>query len=62
MGKAEKVKAFAQLYELVNYYYENRDRPVNEDFNFFEKIETYCNILELDIEEFKKEFKIEAKL
>ena len=58
MDKVEKVKVFAKLYELVNFYYENRDQPVDNDFNFFEKVKIYCDKLDLDIEEFKNEFKI----
>jgi hypothetical protein len=58
MNSAEKVKVFSELYELVNYYYENRDRPVDQNFNFFGKVEKCCGELDLDVNEFKKEFKL----
>ena len=62
MDKVEKVKVISELYELINYYRENRDQPVNGDFNFFEKVENCCNLLDLDFEEFKKEFKLTSDL
>jgi hypothetical protein len=58
MEKSEKIKAFSALYDLIEYYYENRDLP-NRNFDFFKEVEKYCNILELDFSEFKKEFKLQ---
>jgi hypothetical protein len=54
----EKMKAFVELYILINFYYENRDRPINDDFEFYKELEKYCTILELDSIEFIKEFKL----
>ena len=62
MNSVDKVKVFSELYELVNYFYEYRDQPVKEDFNFFEKAEKCCELLDLDFNEFKKEFKINTDL
>jgi hypothetical protein len=56
MNKVEKVKVFVELFELVNFYYENRDQPVDDNFNFSEKVERCCKILDLDLNEFLKEF------
>lgn len=58
MEKVEKVKKLAELFELVQYYYEYRDQPVSNQENFFSKLEDCCNALELDFQEFKKEFKL----
>jgi hypothetical protein len=55
----EKVKILAELFELVQYYYEYRDQPMNEDGNFLSKVEDCCNALDVDFTEFKKEFKLE---
>ncbi|YCI78861.1 hypothetical protein M1D47_09930 [Bacillus sp. R1-10] len=60
MKKSEKIKAFSELYNLINFYYENRDKP-NTDFDFFNEVQNYCNILELDFSEFKEEFKLNQK-
>ncbi|OLS39208.1 hypothetical protein [Bacillus sp. MRMR6] len=62
MNKVEKVKVFSELFELVNYYYENRDQPVHAGFNFSEKVEECCELLGLDVKEFLKEFKINKEL
>ncbi|WP_174727374.1 hypothetical protein [Mesobacillus harenae] len=58
MDKSSKVKAVSELFELVLYYYDNRDQPVNENFDFFTKVENCCIKLDLDFEEFKKEFNL----
>lgn len=58
VDKSEKVKTIAKLYELVNYYYEYRDQPVKEDFNFFTEVEKCCRTLDIDFVEFNKEFKL----
>lgn len=62
INKVEKVKVFAELYELVNYYYENRDQPVGENFDFFQKVEDCCNLLEIDYNEFLSEFQFKKNL
>jgi hypothetical protein len=54
----EKMKAFVELYKLINFYYENRDSPFNENFEFYKELEKYCTILGLDSIEFIKEFKL----
>lgn len=58
MNKVEKVKKLAELFELVQYYYEYRDQPVKDNENFFSKVEDCCNALEVDFIEFKEEFKL----
>lgn len=58
MNKREKVKVFAKLYGLLSFYYENRDQPVEQDFDFFKEVEGLCNKLELDFETFKQEFNL----
>lgn len=55
MDKVEKVKVVSELFELVNTYYVNRDMPT-DDNNFFMKVEHCCDRLDLDFNEFKKEF------
>jgi hypothetical protein len=56
MDKKGRVKDFSELFELLNYYFERRDQPVREGFDFFAEVELLCNKLDLDYEEFKKEF------
>jgi len=56
--QVEKIKKLAELFELVQYYYEYRDQPANDSENFFEKVEECCRALDLDLVEFKKEFKL----
>jgi hypothetical protein len=57
MDKVEKVKVALELFELINSYYINRDMPTDED-NFFIKVENCCDRLDLDFNEFKKEFSL----
>ena len=58
MDKIEKVKVFMELYELINFYYTERDQPVDPNFNFFKEMENYCNQLDLDYLTLKKEFNL----
>lgn len=58
MNKKERVKSFAKLYGLLSFYYENRDQPVEENFDFFKEVEVLCEKLDLDFEEFKQEFNL----
>lgn len=58
MDKSKNLKAFAEIYSLLNYYYEHRDHPAPEGFNFSKELEYYCNQLNIDLVEFKKEFDI----
>lgn len=51
-----KEKALVELYELIDFYYENRDLPVEPGFNFFEQVEEKCNALDVDYETVIKEF------
>ena len=57
MENVKKEKAFYELYQLINFYYENRDQP-NSEFDFFKEVEKYCNILEMDFSEFKQQFNL----
>lgn len=59
MNKVEKVKRISELFELVQYYYEYRDQPTEESFNFAARVMDCCNALDLDYEEFTKEFKLQ---
>jgi len=54
----DKVKKVAELFELVRYYYEYRDRPMQENMDFFAEVEDCCRVLGLDFEEVKREFKL----
>jgi hypothetical protein len=56
MEKVEKVKVFMKLYELIEFYFTERDQPVDPSFNFFKDLENYCIQLDLDYLTFKKEF------
>ncbi|MBN2982511.1 MULTISPECIES: hypothetical protein [Cohnella] len=56
MEKNEKVKVLFNLFELVNFYYESRDKP--SGVNFFEELDQYCKLLDIDFDEFKKQFGI----
>jgi len=56
MDQKERVKAFSELFELLTYYYENRDQPVDSDFDFFKEIKILCEKLEMDYDLFKEEF------
>ena len=62
MDKMERVKAFAELYHLITYYYEYRDMPVKEDFDFFAEVKKNCDLLDLDFDAFVKEFKLNKNL
>ncbi|HLQ74013.1 MAG TPA: hypothetical protein VK125_07235 [Bacillota bacterium] len=56
MEKQKNVASFEKLYRLLNYYYENRDQPVESNFDFFKEVEALCLELQLDFETFKKTF------
>ncbi|WP_043929667.1 hypothetical protein [Bacillus sp. EB01] len=58
MDKVEKVKVAAELFELVQFYYVNRDRPVTSDMDFYAEVKRCCEILDLDYNEFINEFKL----
>jgi len=45
MNKKEKLDSFVKLYHLINFYYENRDRPVDREFDFFEEVKSNCDTL-----------------
>ncbi|WP_077623329.1 hypothetical protein [Sediminibacillus massiliensis] len=59
MEQLTRVQAFQELFNLVVYYSENRDQPVDPDFDFFENVKYYCEQLDLDYEEFKSTFELE---
>lgn len=54
-----KTQAFVKLYQLLEFYFENRDRPVDEGFNFSEELKKYCDVLEIDRNELVKTFKLD---
>ncbi|MEY8560793.1 hypothetical protein AALF85_08815 [Jeotgalicoccus halotolerans] len=54
-----KETALVELYGLIDFYYENRDMPVPDDFDFFDKIKECCEVLEVNNEEIIKEFKLQ---
>lgn len=54
-----KEEALVELYNLIDFYYENRDLPVEKDFDFFGKIEECCEILEVDNATIIKNFKLQ---
>jgi hypothetical protein len=57
VDKVERVNAISELFDLINVYYVERDQPF--EMNFFEEVERYCVLLELDFGEFKKVFKLD---
>lgn len=57
MDKTEKVKALAELFELMNSYYVGRDIPL-EGVDFFDRLEACCESLELSCSEVKREFQL----
>lgn len=58
MNQVEKVKKLGELFELVQFYYEHRDRPLEGNEDFHAKLEQCCQELEIDLQEFRKEFKL----
>lgn len=58
MTNKERVTAFSELYDLLAFYYENRDQPVEGGFDFYKKIKILCIKLDLDFEFFKETFKL----
>lgn len=56
MTESKKVKAFKELHSLILFYAENRDMPVDPNFDFFGDIKFYCDQLDLDFDEFTKTF------
>lgn len=51
-----KVKVLFDLVELVNFYYEERDKP--SDIDLFARLESCCEALGVDFYEFRKQFGI----
>ncbi|MFB5664110.1 hypothetical protein [Alteribacillus sp. HJP-4] len=62
MNNISRVTAFAELHGLILFYKENRDLPVSDDFNFFDEVKKCCDQLDLDYEEFIKEFNLTTGL
>ncbi|AJY73330.1 hypothetical protein [Paenibacillus beijingensis] len=56
MNSTDKVKVLSDLFHLINFYYEGRDQP--SEVNIFESLKNYCEILDVDYDEFRKEFGI----
>lgn len=59
MNKQDKLDSFVKLYHLINFYYENRDQPVDKEFDFFEEVKTNCDTLEIDYESFIQELRLQ---
>ncbi|EOR21510.1 hypothetical protein KGR20_23620 [Cytobacillus oceanisediminis] len=59
MNKKEKLDSFVKLYHLINFYYENRDRPVDREFDFFEEVKSNCDTLEIDYDSFIQELRLQ---
>lgn len=55
-----KEEALFELYGLIDFYYENRDLPVPDNFNFFEKVAQCCQVLSVDSKIVIQEFKLES--
>lgn len=55
-----KEEALVELYDLIDFYYENRDLPVPDNFNFFEKVNQCCQVLSVDSKIVIKEFELES--
>lgn len=56
INKIEKAKAFKKLYDLIDFYLENRDQPIPQDFDFPREIKKLCHSLDIDYDTIKKEF------
>lgn len=54
MNSSEKVQILFDMFQLVNFYYEERDRP--SDRNIFEELEQHCQVLGVDAQEFMTKF------
>ncbi|CAM5392487.1 hypothetical protein NSS71_16800 [Niallia sp. FSL W8-0951] len=59
MNKKEKLDSFIKLYHLINFYYENRDRPADGEFDFFEEVKANCETLEIDYDAFIQELRLQ---
>ncbi|ASN06208.1 hypothetical protein [Virgibacillus necropolis] len=60
MDQKDKLKAFEELFDLLVFFSENRDMPVDKDFNFFGKVEYYCKQLDLDYNEFIEVYQLKT--
>lgn len=58
----KKEEAFERLFELLVFYSEERDQPVEKDFDFFREIKHCCEILELDVDVIKDSFKLNFRI
>lgn len=56
----EKEKALVELYDLLDFFYENRDLPVQADFDFYTQVREKCEILDVDYDTIIKEFKLKS--
>lgn len=53
-----RVETFHELFELILYYYEYRDRPVEDGFDFFGEVKKCCHKLDLDYDELVQKFEL----
>jgi len=58
MNNVDRAKTFKELFDLITFYFENRDLPVDSDFDFFKEVESFCVKLDLDYETIKDEFNL----
>lgn len=58
MNKIQNVHYFKDLYKLLIFYYENREQPVQEGFDFFAEVKLLCNHLNLDYQTFIEEMQL----
>ena len=56
----EKEKALVELYDLLDFFYENRDLPVKADFDFYTQVKEKCEVLNVDYDTVIKEFKLKS--
>lgn len=54
----KKEEALVELYNLIDFYYENRDLPVPRDFDFYEEINKCCDVLEVNKDVIIEKFKL----
>lgn len=56
----DKEKALVELYDLLDFFYENRDLPVDSDFDFYTQVKEKCDVLEVDYDTVVKEFNLKS--
>ncbi|MEQ6390638.1 hypothetical protein RZN22_15175 [Bacillaceae bacterium S4-13-58] len=53
-----RVDTFHELFELILYFYEYRDRPVEDGYDFFGEVKKCCEKLDLDFNEVVEKFEL----